>query len=117
MNVTPAQHRTSLLALAALAAGYAAGRPARTVEAQSSSHSSHSSSSSSTASSDEPLTFQFSEMNNQTAFTVYNAAEHTLYVYQGLTSSGAHMNCTFTLHLARLGGPVERQNCAPGSPF
>jgi hypothetical protein len=114
MNVTPAQLRTSLLTLAALAAGYAAGRPARTVEAQSSSHSSHSSSS---ATADEPLTFQFSEMNNQTAFTVYNAAEHTLYVYQGLTSSGSHMNCTFTLHLSRLGGPVERQNCAPGSPF
>jgi hypothetical protein len=110
---------TSVLAASALLlAGYAAhsledaihtGLP--TVQAQS-----HGSSSSSPPPS-ESLAFQLSGIGPNTALTVYNSLERTLYVYPEVTQGTTHVNCSFMLHISRPGAPVDRQNCAPGTAY
>ena len=68
--------------------------------------------------SDESLSFELnSGFGPSTGLTIYNPTEHTLYVYQGITGGNSHVNCSFTLHIGRLGGPVDRQNCPVGSAF
>ena len=114
MRFIPSLLRPTLFFAAALLLGYTA----RTVQTwlqfgpspvQAQSRGSHS---------DEPLSFQLnSSVGPATSLTVYNASEHLLYVYQGVTQGNSHVNCSFTLHIGRLGGPIDRQNCAVGNAF
>jgi hypothetical protein len=62
------------------------------------------------------LGFQFGGTGVEGSLTVYSPAEHRLYVYPAAAGS-SHINCLFSLKLDRVGGPIERSNCAPGSAF
>ena len=102
---------TAALLVAALL-GYTA-RNANTVFAQSG--QSHSRTTQPGA--EDALSFQLSELGPRTGLTVYNAQDHTLYVYGNVTDGNSRINCTYALHIARPGGPLERQNCSVGSAF
>ena len=58
--------------------------------------------------------FELSGIARDTSLTVYSPETHTLYVYPAVTQGAATVNCEFMLHLGRVGGPVQRTNCAPG---
>ena len=66
-------------------------------------------------SSDPSLAFELSGIARETSLTVYSADTHTLYVYPAVTQGNASVNCEFMLQLGRVGGPVQRRNCEPGS--
>jgi hypothetical protein len=66
---------------------------------------------------DDSLAFQLSGIGPNTALTIYNPNEHTLYVYPEVTQGNTHVNCSFTLHMSRPGAPLDRQNCAPASAY
>jgi hypothetical protein len=111
MLVVPKSLRTALVLTAAIALGYTARTfqtGVRPVEAQTHGDT-HA---------DGSLSFQFnSEIGPASGLTIYNPTEHTLYVYQGITQGNSHVNCSFTLHIGHLGGPVDRQNCPIGNAF
>jgi hypothetical protein len=73
-----------------------------------------SSSSSSRGSGDASLMFQLSGVGAETALTVYNPANHTLYVYPRVGTGNSHINCEFSFTIANPGAPIERQNCPVG---
>jgi hypothetical protein len=77
------------------------------------------SSSSSTARSamDASLGFQFGDGNPQQSLTIYNPANHTLYVYPRVGTGNAHISCEYALRVDTPGGPIDRQNCAMGSQY
>ena len=108
---------TCLAASALLIAGYAAhsledafraGLPV--VQAQSRGSQSH----------DDPsgaLGFQLSGVGPTSTLTLYSPSDHTLYVYPAVTQGDSHVNCSFMLHVARPGAPIERQNCTIGATY
>ena len=51
------------------------------------------------------------------ALTLYNADSKTLFVYPAAAAGNSHLNCAYSIHFERPGGPLERQNCAMGSAF
>ncbi len=80
-------------------------------------HAQHSSSSSDSArDGGSSLGFQFGGTGLEGSLTLYNPANHTLYVYPA-AASNSYINCAYTLRVESLGGPIRRENCAPGSPF
>jgi hypothetical protein len=58
------------------------------------------------------LSFQFVKSDLNNALTVYDSGQHTLYVYQGASATGAAtVNCSYMFHIARAGAPIQRENC------
>ena len=43
--------------------------------------------------------------------SLYNAAEHSIYVYQGVSGGGQSLRCSYRLHFNNPGGLLERSNC------
>ena len=66
------------------------------------------------AATESALAFELSGIGRDTSLTVYSAETHTLYVYPAISQGAGSVNCEFTLHLGRVGGPVQRTNCGPG---
>ena len=71
--------------------------------------------SSSTARGGDGLAFQLSGVGPGASLTVYNAANHTLYVYPSVGLGNSHINCQFSLTVSNPGAPIDRQNCPIGS--
>ena len=63
------------------------------------------------------LAFQLSGIGPDTALTVWNASNRTLYVYQGAVMGHSNVNCTYSFKIERPGAPIQRQNCPVGSLF
>lgn len=61
------------------------------------------------------LTFELSGVARDTSLTVYSADTHTLYVYPAVSQGNSLVSCEFMLQLGRVGGPVQRKNCEPGT--
>lgn len=60
------------------------------------------------------LSFQFVKNDLNNALTMYDPAQHVLYVYQGASATGlATVNCSYMFHIARAGAPIQRENCRP----
>ena len=112
MPAKPFLRDLALLAAAA-AIGWWAHGASPTVSAQS--RGSSSSPESSRLASDG-LAFQLSGMGPETALTLYNSANHTLYVYPA-ANGNSHINCAFSFHIDRPGAPIDRENCPIGSAF
>jgi hypothetical protein len=91
-------YREVLIALAALAIGWLAhdSRPVHAAEPPA-------------------VYYQFSGEGPGTSLSVYNPADGTIYVYQGITTGNSNRYCTYSLRLGKLGGPIDRQNCPIGS--
>jgi hypothetical protein len=68
------------------------------------------------SSSDSPIAFQFGGTELRGSLTVYSPRDHALYVYPA-AANDSHINCAFMLRIGKPGGPIERQNCSPGSPY
>lgn len=66
---------------------------------------------------DGGLAFQLSGIGPDTALTVWNASNRTLYVYQGAVLGNSSVNCTYSFKIERPGAPIQRQNCPVGSLF
>ena len=63
------------------------------------------------------LAFQLSGVNPETALTIWNPSNHTLYIYQGAVMGNSNVNCSFSFHVDRAGAPIQRQNCPIGQLF
>ena len=63
------------------------------------------------------LAFQLSGVAPDTALTLWNGTNHTLYVYQGVVMGNSNVNCSFSFHIERAGAPIQRQNCPIGQLF
>lgn len=60
------------------------------------------------------LSFQFVKSDLNNALTVYDSGARVLYVYQGASATGAAtVNCSYMFHIAKPGGPIQRENCKP----
>jgi len=58
------------------------------------------------------LNFQFVKSDLNNALTVYDSGSRVLYVYQGASATGAAtVNCSYMFHIAKAGGPIQRENC------
>lgn len=66
-------------------------------------------------STESALAFELSGIARETSLTVYSPETHTLYVYPAVSQGNSTVNCEFMLRLGRVGGPVQRTNCQPGS--
>ena len=66
---------------------------------------------------DSGLAFQLSGIGPETALTVWNASNRTLYVYQGAVAGSSNVNCSFSFQIERPGAPIQRHNCPIGSLF
>ena len=66
---------------------------------------------------DGGLAFQLSGIGPDTALTVWNPSNHTLYLYQGAVLGHSSVNCTYSFKIERPGAPIQRQNCPVGSLF
>jgi hypothetical protein len=62
---------------------------------------------------DGGLEFQFNGSNIKDSLTIYNSGNHTLYVYPAASGS-SYINCAYSFHIERPGGPIDRQNCPVG---
>jgi hypothetical protein len=103
--------RDAVLLTAAAAIGwFAHGRPATVYAAPSSSSSARGSDVSGN------LAFQLGGAGLEGDLTIYSQSDHSLYVYPNANSNN-HINCAFVLHIHAPGAPIDRENCAPGSPF
>jgi hypothetical protein len=60
------------------------------------------------------LAFQLVGAGPQQSLTVYNPDNRTLYVYSHINDGDSHVSCYNSFTLERLGGPIDRQNCAVG---
>ncbi|MBE7181708.1 MAG: hypothetical protein INR71_10980 [Terriglobus roseus] len=58
--------------------------------------------------------FQVAPIGRDTAMTLYDSNTHVFYVYPAVNQGSSQINCEFMFKLNRLGGPLERRNCAPG---
>ena len=106
MTSRPLLRDLALLSFALVLGWWAHGTA--TVHAKSSDHSS----------ADEPTPdFQLSPINRDTALTIYNPANHTLYVYPAVQTGSSNINCEFSLHVAKPGAPIQRENCAIGPTY
>jgi hypothetical protein len=100
MSAKPFLRDLTLLAAAAAIGWWAHG--ATTVQAHSDTH----------ASSDPALSFEFGGTGPDGQVTLYNAANHMMYVYPSIArSSSANVPCLYMVHVERAGMPLERQNC------
>ena len=61
--------------------------------------------------------FQFSNLNESSSLAMYNAEDGMVYVYQGVMTGNSHLNCSYRFKLAKIGAPIDRENCPAGSPF
>ena len=62
----------------------------------------------------EELSFQFVKSDLNNALTVYDAGSRVVYVYQGASAVGSGtVNCSYMFHIAKAGGPIQRENCRP----
>lgn len=61
------------------------------------------------------LRFEFSGLSPQSALSVYNPADQTIYVYQGATTGFSTLQCSYKFHVPRPGSPIERVNCPVGT--
>lgn len=59
--------------------------------------------------------YQFTGINPASSLTIYSPEDRMLYVYQGATTGNSHVTCSFRIHIPRVGEPIDRENCAPGS--
>ena len=60
------------------------------------------------------LSFQFVKSDLNNALTMYEPGARVLYVYQGASATGsATVNCSYMFHIAKAGGPIQRENCNP----
>jgi hypothetical protein len=66
------------------------------------------------AGSDGNLAFQVSGMGPDTALTVYNTNNRTLYVYPRIQQGNSHISCGYSFAMTSPGAPMERQNCGVG---
>ena len=106
--------RDLVLLTAAAAIGWWAHGAGATASAQS-----RGSASDSRTRSGEPsdaLGFQFGGAGIEGSLTLYNPANHTLYVYPA-ANGGSHINCAYSFHIDKPGQPIDRENCAIGSTF
>ena len=67
------------------------------------------------AASDATVVYQFESLKPESALTLYNPDERTLYVYQGATAGSSHLNCSYRYRIPRAGAPIDRENCSAGS--
>jgi len=78
----------------------------------------HNGSSESPHSGAEGLGFEYGGLGPDGQLTLYNNANHTLYVYPSVgRSSSGHITCLYSVHVERPGAPLERENCPVGSFF
>jgi hypothetical protein len=57
--------------------------------------------------------FQVAPIGRDTAITLYDSTSHIYYVYPAVNQGSSQINCEFMFKLTRVGGPLERRNCAP----
>jgi hypothetical protein len=50
----------------------------------------------------------------QSSLTVYNPANHTLYVYPRVGVGSSSINCEYSLTVNQPGAPIQRKNCPVG---
>jgi len=63
---------------------------------------------------DTPLSFQLGGTGLDGSLSIYNSENHTLYVYPA-KSGGSEIQCAYSLHVEKPGGPIERTSCPVGS--
>lgn len=97
--MTRLQVREALVALTAVALGWWAHGD-RTVHA---------------APASTAASYQFTGVGPATSLTIYSPEDHMLYVYQGATTGNSHVNCSFRIHIPRVGDAIDRENCPMGS--
>jgi hypothetical protein len=61
------------------------------------------------------LMYQFVDLGQGKTLTMYDPVEHEIYVYQSALGGNAHVNCSYRIHVAQAGAPLDRRNCAVGS--
>lgn len=66
---------------------------------------------------EDGLSFQIGGLREDTALTVWSPANRNLYIYAGALAGNSNVNCTYSLHIERMGAPIQRQNCPIGSVF
>lgn len=93
--------RQILLLLAAAGLGYWA-HSTHTVQAQARS---------------EPtdLRYQFSGFSPDSALSLYNPADQSIYVYQNAAAGFSSVQCTYRFHIPRPGAAIEPTNCPIGT--
>lgn len=106
MQAKPLVRDLALLTFAATLGWWAHG-------ANSGVHAQPSASDSSSRGADSGLEFQFSGSNIKDSLTIYNAGNHTLYVYPAASGS-SNINCAYSFHIDKPGGAIDRQNCPAG---
>lgn len=55
-------------------------------------------------------------MNRDTALSIYNPSNHTVYVYP-MQTGNSYINCQFSFRLGKPGDPIQRQNCPVGQTY
>jgi hypothetical protein len=63
---------------------------------------------------EDNLAFQLSGVAPETALTVYNPGNHTLYVYPRVGQGNSHISCGYSFSIPRPGAPIDRSNCPAG---
>jgi hypothetical protein len=61
------------------------------------------------------LRYEFHGLGPETALSLYNPADQTIYVYQGAVTGYSTLQCSYKFHVPKPGGPIERTNCPIGS--
>jgi hypothetical protein len=62
----------------------------------------------------ENLAFQLSGVAPETALTVYNPGNRTLYVYPRIGAGNSHISCGYSFSIPNPGAPIARANCPMG---
>ena len=96
--------RDLLLLSAALAIGWWARGGSLPVQARSDSSST----------TEGNLAFQLSGVAPETALTVYNPSNRTLYVYPRIGQGNSHISCGYSFSIPSPGAPIDRTNCPAG---
>ena len=60
------------------------------------------------------LAFQIIGSGPDTSLSLYNPADHKLYVYPRITQGNSYVSCGYSLAVTRPGAPIQRENCAIG---
>jgi hypothetical protein len=60
------------------------------------------------------LAFQLTGVAPETALTLYNPANHTLYVYPHIGQANSHISCSYSFSIPTPGAAIERSNCPMG---
>ena len=59
----------------------------------------------------EEVQFQLHGVNANNGLLLYYPGQHTLYVYQGIMTGNAALQCSYKLKLSDPGGVIRRQQC------